>query len=470
MRYGVTICSSSPSTHSSHGRRMLSRSLSARCCHASLSLAVRYRAYTTEPLSRPLPVIKSQHNQGIVDLLVRSLQEEESKASANPFKIQAFSKAIDSIRTLDRPIRSGNDVHAVQGIGPGITARINDHLLQLYTAEADRDMEIYKEIVKSRCITMFNDIPSIGLKKATDLADAGCLSVDNLVSGRFNSMLSAKQILNVKYAHHLEQPTTRQQAEDVLAFCRHHFDPAFQFDLVGEYRRGITSLTDIQIMVSHPSFVHIPLPPDPSMAISSKKETKPKAKTKRKKRDDEGPPTNVLYSEIIPMLHQTGFISDTLTFDATSWTGFARLPGRDDQWGTVFERLNAIKNTGGDFRRVSLNIAPQRSLGSAQLWLTGNAKFEKYLCYRAQRRGLMLNAHGLWRWTASRGSAPPDGDVAGAGGDDGAPHDGGHWVLLRCATEEDIFRELGMAFVDPERRSLSAAFRVPKVEYEVDEV
>ncbi len=94
----------------------------------------RYRAYTTEPLSRPLPVIKSQHNQAIVDLLVRcnfgcllhvscrsyfrtlALREEESKDNANPFKIQAFSRAIDSVRTLDRPVRSGNDVRAVSHI------------------------------------------------------------------------------------------------------------------------------------------------------------------------------------------------------------------------------------------------------------------------------------------------------------------------------------------------------------------
>lgn len=249
-------------------------------------------------------------------------------------------------------------------------------------------------------------------------------------------------------------------------------------------------MTDIQIMVSHPSFVHIPLPPDPSVGISNKKEIKPKAKTKRKKRDDEGTPTNVLYSEVIPRLQQTGFISDTLNFDDTSWSGFARLPGRDDQWGTVVERLNAIKSTRGQFRRVSLkcvvflqpiptylipspydSIAPQRSLGSSQLWLTGNAKFEKYLCYRAQRKRLMLNEHGLWRWTDNRGSAPPDmADTEGGKADRGASPDGGHWVLLRCASEEDIFRELGMAFVDPEKRNLSAAFRVPKVEYEVDEV
>ena len=56
-------------------------------------------------------------------------------------------------------------------------------------------------------------------KKATDLTDAGCLSLDDLVSGRFNSMLSSKQILNVKYVHHLEQPATREQAEDVLVRC-----------------------------------------------------------------------------------------------------------------------------------------------------------------------------------------------------------------------------------------------------------
>ncbi len=121
-------------------------------------------------------------------------------------------------------------------------------------------------------------------------------------------------------------------------------------------RRGLMSLTNIQIMVSHPSFVHIPLPPDQSVGISSEKETKPKVKTRRKRRDDDGPPANVLHSEIVPMLRQTGFISETLSSDATSWSGIARLPGRDDQWGTVFERSSAVKNTTGHFRTVSLKF------------------------------------------------------------------------------------------------------------------
>jgi DNA polymerase/3'-5' exonuclease PolX len=129
-----------------------------------------------------------------------ALQEEERKPDFNPFKLNAFSKAIESILAVDWPIRSGNDVHAVsreisavgefwlltiiqiQGIGPGIVKRINDHLLRQYVddVEADSDrgeFEIclflcqishsaksasYDQMMKSQVATTLQTVPGIG--------------------------------------------------------------------------------------------------------------------------------------------------------------------------------------------------------------------------------------------------------------------------------------------------------------------
>lgn len=252
-------------------------------------------------------------------------------------------------------------------------------------------------------------------------------------------------------------------------------------------------------MVSHPGFVHVPLPLDlPPGAPAIIEHTLPKPKTSRKKRGEETP-TNILYSEIIPLLQQAGFVSGTLSSDFKSWKGIARLPGQAGQWDTLSNRINAIKNTEGHFRMVSFkyvgvtlpyfitltnspfsfnlySIVPQRSLGASQICLTGNQKFEKYMCYRAQRRGVLFNQYGLWRWTMNDESPSTDAALpavdsaseAGVGVGVVEPPIGGYWALMKCVSEEDIFRELGMDFIDPTKRSFTYTFKEPQAKLEID--
>jgi len=66
----------------------------------------------------------------------------------------------------------------------------------------------------------------------------------------------------------------------------------------------------------------------------------------------------------------------------------------------------------------------------------------------AKQLNLHLNNYGLWSWH-------PDDD-----GNDSledaykTPGSGsGHWRLYKSATENDIFEELGMDFIEPEKRN-----------------
>ena len=62
----------------------------------------------------------------------------------------------------------------------------------------------------------------------------------------------------------------------------------------------------------------------------------------------------------------------------------------------------------------------------------------------AKRLNLHLNNHGLWSWH-SDGNSLEDAYQS--------PGSSGHWRLVETATEHDIFEELGMDFVEPEKRN-----------------
>ncbi|KAF9483507.1 Nucleotidyltransferase [Pholiota conissans] len=461
---------------------MLSRIFQSNRCYASSSSVFARQLYSTSAsASEKLPA-RSHPNQAIVDLLVKSLEEEELKSDVNPFRLNAFSKAIDSILAVDFPIRSGNDVYAVPGIGPGIVKRINEHLLRRYAdnAEMDLDSDSYDQMMKSQAATALEAVPSIGRKSALKLVEAGCLSRDDLLSGKYNSLLSPKQLLNVKYATNLQRPILRKDAEEMLAFCQHHSDPKYHFTLVGDYRRGLESFTDMEIMVSHPSFVHVPLPADLPLGFrKSKKEKVPVSKPRKRRKIDEDIPTNTLHSELIPFLQKKGIVCIALSSNLLTWKGIVRLPGTNNQWGTSSERVASIRRVDGQFRRLIFHIVPQRSIGSGLLSLTGNARFENYLRYRARQKGMLLNEHGIWKWTQHQPNLAPDmtESFTAEHAEEYKPTatlkpveaeetaNQGYWSLIKSSSEEDIFQELGLEYLPPTRRNFTHIVKPSKDDF-----
>ena len=63
----------------------------------------------------------------------------------------------------------------------------------------------------------------------------------------------------------------------------------------------------------------------------------------------------------------------------------------------------------------------------------------------AKELNLHLDNHGLWRWHADDSGSLEDA-WKGSGSS-------GHWRLVKTATENDIFEELGMDFIEPEKRN-----------------
>jgi DNA polymerase beta len=121
---------------------------------------------------------------------------------------------------------------------------------------------------------------------------------------------------------------------------------------------------------------------------------------------------------------------------------------------------------------IAQSLLPARSKGAALLALTGDRPFLTYIASAASRLGYELNEFGLWCWRgngtsnksddtsrsdAETDATTPDGEKQSAG-DVSSGHNGdgkGYWELIASTTEEDIFEELGLQFVVPERRNFA---------------
>jgi len=64
----------------------------------------------------------------------------------------------------------------------------------------------------------------------------------------------------------------------------------------------------------------------------------------------------------------------------------------------------------------------------------------------AKQLNLYLNNHGLWSWHPNDNDSFQDAS-------EGSGSSPGHWRLVKSATEHDIFEELGMDFIEPEKRN-----------------
>ena len=98
----------------------------------------------------------------------------------------------------------------------------------------------------------------------------------------------------------------------------------------------------------------------------------------------------------------------------------------------------------------SYSLVPIKSKGAASLSLTGDLEFNKDLRKRAIQLGMHLNENGLWRFHPRNGNPRPPQESASE-----LPTEEGHWQLVASKTEKSILTELGMPWVEPQKRNFN---------------
>ena len=90
--------------------------------------------------------------------------------------------------------------------------------------------------------------------------------------------------------------------------------------------------------------------------------------------------------------------------------------------------MGLAKYLDNPIRRLDIRLIPLESFFTAYLYFTGSYEFNERMRGIAKRQGYKLNEYGLYKKT---------GDT---------------YKLIKVKSEEDIFKVLGMDYVEPEKR------------------
>ncbi|KAF7985926.1 hypothetical protein HWV62_43846 [Athelia sp. TMB] len=401
------------------------------------------------------------------------MHEESEKPDRNTYKVIAFKSAIRVFKQLDHPLSSIEEAKNLKGVGAGIAKRIEEHFFAgndplPESLPAPSEKERREENQRRNAIELLQTVSGVGAVKARNLVAAGCMSLSDMAEPRYYDTLTPAQKIGLRFVDQISEPITRDQAETVLDFVRQNISAKFEIQLGGSYRRGAQESGDIDIVLFHPLHVHLPtptiLPPSKltRKAILSGANSHVKSARMTKAEQEASP----LFQGVVKPLQQRGLVAATLSTGTKKWQGVIRLPEKeeDGSWGERTNRIKAIEANEGVFRRMDLKLADlyltvafsanrflicslvaSKSRGAALLALTGDTEFNKDIRMKAHSLGMHLNEFGLWRWQSN-----------GSGVDAlSAETEVGYWELVKADTEEDILAELGMEWIEPNKRNFS---------------
>ncbi|KAH7885439.1 hypothetical protein F5I97DRAFT_1885431 [Phlebopus sp. FC_14] len=399
-------------------------------------------------------------------------EEKSSDAKSKLYKVRAYATAIDAIRQMKQPVRSGDQLLHVKGVGLRIAKRIDAFIAGVpykSTEKSERNPQTRKRRTtavasehQKQIITALCTIPGIGEITAVELYKAGCTSPAELREPKFLEMLSATQRLGVRYRSSFEQPVSLEEAETVRSFISQNISQKYDVIIAGDHRRIAANSTYINLLVLQPTddtaYLFPPRPPNkPEQRFPPHSTfTRGVGKYSMLPRTIRSVEDSPLFREIISPLEARALIAETMSGGVQKWVGMVRIPGRTDgpeKWEDRAQRLKGMENGEGRFCQVEISFAPTRCAGAALIALTGDQEFNKIIRSQAVRAGLRLNEYGLWKWHEASPSADidldPDSEPALSEGSLG------HWEFLFGDSEDKIFQEISMPYVEPERRNFS---------------
>ncbi|KAJ7601029.1 hypothetical protein C8J56DRAFT_911894 [Mycena floridula] len=354
------------------------------------------------------PAVSHRANHEI--LLMLKAEAQKSKLRDNKVRTRNIHAAMKVIQSLDVPFTNSEQL-------PGISPGVKEIVSAFFKGEPP------PHAPDMRVISLLHSVPGIGRETARLLEESGCRSLEDLQQPQFASQLGEDQKMSLKY-HLLASSISRTQVEVVVDLVRSHIPSTLEFIPVGEYRRNFERNSMLEFLLFDHSLIEPPVP-SKTDGKSARQRLKPPFRKPWSKEKGPGP----LSTYITDYLSDCGVISDTQNLHFNQWTGFLRIPelGEDEE-----ERLQQIEAKQGSFTRANITYAPSMSRGTAMLFLTGDQEFLKYICTQAQGMGLYLDEYGLWRPTSPT-----------------------VWDQLSSETEAQVFEELGLDFVNPDKRNFA---------------
>ncbi|KAI0344404.1 Nucleotidyltransferase [Trametopsis cervina] len=275
---------------------------------------------------------------------------------------------------------------------------------------------------REKAMQFLKQIPGIGRNRTNKIMEAGFKTIEDIQLPEFFNYLTETQQAFVRFHSAIAVTADIDVANRIQDAVSGAVIPTAEVILVGSHRRGCPSPTSTHLLLIHPAHVEVPTPDKVVQRV-------PFMQSKADKSPDN--PTK----DILDVLRRRGIIAADFRVTSHSWTGVLRIPYKDSEgaWEPQRDRVRGVKERHGEFRRVDLAMVPAASKGAAMLVLTGDDDFLKAVKSTAEKNGLFLNEFGLWR---KRDGEDP------------------LWEPLPSNTEKEILDQLGMEWVEPDKRRI----------------
>lgn len=249
-----------------------------------------------------------------------------------PFRAKAYQKAQETIMNYKQPILSVEQIKGLPGIGPTICDKLNEFVTYGKLTVLEQE--------KNNPINILGEVYGIGPKKAQELVKANIRTIADLRSKQ-HEVLNDIQRVGLKYHEQIMQRIPRseiQQYEALIQMLTATYS-AFEFEIVGSYRRGAETSGDIDIIVG----------------------------------SQEG------YTKLIDELIAKRVIKEVLSRGPSKTLVIAQLSN------------DAVA------RRLDFLYSPPNEYAFATLYFTGSKTFNTVMRQHALNLGYTFNEHGIYR-------------------------------------------------------------------------
>ena len=301
----------------------------------------------------------------------------------------AYRRGVTTLKKQRTKISTAKQAAALPFIGTRLAEKIEEIVL----TNRLRKLDNTKDDPLDKVLRLFLGVYGAGLVQANKWIQAGHRCLDDLQA---KAKLTDSQKIGIAHYADFNARIPRAEVAAHGAFVKaalRKIDPNFEATVMGSYRRGAAHSGDIDMLISCPGA--------PLAQLRS-----------------------VVFDALVPALTKMGFLKAALaashSADASGskWHGASCLPG------------SAV------WRRVDFLLVPEREMGAALIYFTGNDIFNRSMRLLARKKGMRLNQRGLYK-DVKRGRG---GEKLNEG------------TLVEGRSERGIFEVLGVPWREPEER------------------
>jgi len=260
------------------------------------------------------------------------------------FRARAYATVIRQLKERAEPVTCCEDIYHFQGVGE----KIREKIKEIMETGQLRSAEKVKETHATDAVDTLQHIYGVGPAKVRELIQMGIRTVEQLrVNLEKNPLLlNEKQKIGLRYYEELLERIPRQEMEahrDVLPTYLPAEMKDWETEIVGSFRRGLSSSGDIDMLIRVPPNI-----------------TNQTAKT--------------LLAAYVTRMKEAGYIEEVLALGEHKCMAICRL---------------------GVARRLDLLLTPDEEYAYALLYFTGSDQFNVAFRHHALEKGYTLNEHRL---------------------------------------------------------------------------